>query len=178
MKMKQEDLNKADDPEYGVESRPSNSKEEFKESSELLNLRLKNLGKLSSDQVRLAKLLQLRLKMEEFVKDYSCKKLKGFSGFLKTYTSLNYSKQKQFAKDINISPVLLSQVINQHRKPGEILIKRLTLHSEKVFANVGGIDHQLWFRVYYQDEICENIENQKEWKEKQSKYVKFKKDEY
>lgn len=52
-----------------------------------------------------------------------------FGYFLKEYVTLLNRKRKVFAKEINIDPSLLSQLINLKRDPPEYVLYRLEMHS-------------------------------------------------
>ena len=67
-----------------------------------------------------------------------------FTNFLETYIDAIYSQRSKFAIDINITPVFLSQVINNHREPNEEFILKLMIHSEKAFKNVGDFHKEIW----------------------------------
>ncbi|MBI3235800.1 MAG: hypothetical protein HYZ42_17480, partial [Bacteroidetes bacterium] len=122
--------------EYGVDSRYSSNKERESDATALMEARLSRMKNLSKDQIIRAKLLQLKLKMEEYIKEPVYDKRNYFSEFLESYIDIIYSKRSVFAKDIDIAPVSLSQVINNHREPKEEFIMRLMIHSEMVYKNV------------------------------------------
>lgn len=107
---------------------------------------------------------QLKLKMDEYLKVSDCDKHNYFSEFLKLYIDAIYLKRSVFANDIDISPVSLSQVINNHREPKEEFLLKLMIHSEKVYKHVCGFEKKVWFEIYYKDKICETISNQQKWR--------------
>ena len=106
-----------EDAEYGVDSRYKSKKERESDAAALMEARLNRMKSLSKDQIIRAKLLQLKLKMEDYLKEPVYDNRNYFSEFLETYIDTIYSKRSGFAKDIDITPVSLSQVINNHRKP-------------------------------------------------------------
>ncbi len=55
------------DAEYGLDSRYKSGLESVSEATALMEARLRRLKMLSNDQITKAKLLQLKLKMEEFL---------------------------------------------------------------------------------------------------------------
>jgi hypothetical protein len=55
------------DAEYGLDSRYKSGLESVSEATALMEARLRRLKMLSNDQITKAKLLQLKLKMGEFV---------------------------------------------------------------------------------------------------------------
>ena len=134
-------------------------------------IRMKNLSK---DQIIRAKLLQLKLKMEEYLKNPVYDDNGNyFSEFLESYVDIIYSKRSVFAKDIDIAPVSLSQVINNHREPNEDFIMRLMIHSEMVFKNVCEFHPKIWYQVYFQEKICDTMSSQEEWRPEIEKHVRF-----
>ncbi|GAO27719.1 hypothetical protein [Geofilum rubicundum] len=57
-----------DDAEYGVDSRYKNNLERESEATTLMEARIGRMKLLTKDQVMRAKLMQLKLKMEEYIK--------------------------------------------------------------------------------------------------------------
>jgi hypothetical protein len=55
------------DVEYGIDSRYKSGLESVSEATALMEARLRRLKILSNDQITKAKLLQLKLKLEEFL---------------------------------------------------------------------------------------------------------------
>ena len=161
------------DPEYGLDSRYKSIKESKSEATLLMEARLARMRNLSSDQIIHAKLLQLKLKMEEFIKRPVYDDHNYFSDFLKTYVDTIYSKRNNFANDIDITPVSLSQVINSHREPKKEFILRLMIHSEKVYKNICEFEKKTWFQVYFHEKICDTMANQEKWRPEIEKHVKF-----
>ncbi len=117
-----EDKNLMMDVEYGIDSRYKSDLESVSEATALMEARLRRMKMLSNDQITKAKLLQLKLKMEEFINHPVYDNHNHFSNFLKFYIDSIYSKRSIFAKDINVDPVSLSQVINNHREPKDEFI--------------------------------------------------------
>ena len=64
-----EDKNLMMDVEYGIDSRYKSDLESVSEATALMEARLRRMKLLSNDQITKAKLLQLKLKMEEFIKN-------------------------------------------------------------------------------------------------------------
>lgn len=161
------------DAEYGVDSRYKSKKEHEYEATALMEARLMRMKNLSKEQIIRAKLLQLKLKMEEYIKKPVYDNNNYFSEFLKSYIDIIYSKRSFFAKDIDITPVSLSQVINNHREPKEEFIMKLMIHSEKVFENICEFHKKTWFQVYFHEKICDTMSNQEQWKPKIEKHVRL-----
>ena len=159
--------------EYGVDSRYKSKKERESEATALMEARLMRMKNLSREQIVQAKLIQLKLKMEKYVKKPIYDNHNYFSEFLKKYIDIIYPKRSLFAKDIEVTPVNLSQVINNHREPKEEFIMKLMIHSEKVFKNIGAFHKKIWLQVYYHEKICDTMSNQEQWRPKVERHVKL-----
>lgn len=159
------------DEEYGIDSRYESNEESLSEATALMEARLKRMKGLSKDQITKAKLLQLKLKMEEYIKNPVYDNHKHFLYFLKLYIDSIYTKRSTFAKDIDVTPVSLSQVINNHREPKEEFIMKLMIHSEKVYNNVCDFHNKIWYQVYFNEKICAVISNQEQWRPEIEKHI-------
>ncbi len=163
------------DTEYGIDSRYKSNKESESEAAALMEARLRRMRNLSKEQITKAKLLRLKLKMEEYLKNPVYDKNNYFSDFLKFYIDSIYSKRNAFAKDIDVAPVSLSQVINNHREPKEEFILKLMIHSEKVYKNVCEFHTKTWYQVYFHGKICDKMSNQEQWRPEIEKHVRISK---
>ena len=168
-----EDKKNIIDIEYGVDSRYKSDKERESDATSLMEARLRRMKNLSKDQITKAKLMQLKLQMEEYVKDPVYDKHNYFSEFLKTYIDSIYSKRITFAEDIDIAPVSLSQVINNHREPNEEFIMKLMIHSEKVYKDICEFHKKTWYQVYFHEKICNTMSNQEQWRPEIEKHVRI-----
>ena len=170
-----EDKNLMMDVEYGIDSRYKSVLESVSEASALMEARLRRMKMLSNDQITKAKLLQLKLKMEEFINHpvYDNHNHNHFSNFLTFYIDSIYSKRSIFAKDINVDPVNLSQVINNHREPKQEFILKLMIHSEKVYKDVCSFDNKIWYQIYFNNKICEIMAKQEQWQPEIEKQVRI-----
>ncbi len=74
-----------EDAEYGVDSRYQSNKECESEATALMEARLMRMKSLSKGQIIRAKLLQLKLRMEGFIKKPVYDNHNFFSEFLKLY---------------------------------------------------------------------------------------------
>lgn len=166
-----QDLN--DNAEYGVDSRYKSEQERASEATVLMEARLKRMKNLSKDQIIHAKLIQLKLKMEEYLKQPVYDNRNHFSEFLRMYIDTIYSRRSVFASDIDITPVRLSQLINNHREPKDEFIMKLMIHSEKVYSNICEFHKKLWYQVYFHEKLCDTMSSQKEWRPKIEKHIKF-----
>jgi hypothetical protein len=161
-----------EDFEYGLDSRYKSEKERESEATSLMEARLMRMKKLSKDQIIRAKLMQLKLKMEEYLKQPIYDDRNYFSDFLKAYIDTIYSSRKKFAHDINITPIRLSQVINNHREPKDEFILKLMIHSEKVYKNICDFQKKTWYQVYFHEKICDTMASQDKWKPQLEKDIK------
>lgn len=162
-----------EDAEYGLDSRYKSTKERETEATALMEARLMRMKNLSKEQVIRAKLLQLKLKMEEYLKKPVYDNRNYFSEFLGLYIDTIYSKRSVFAKDMDIAPVSLSQVINNHREPKEEFILKLMLHSEMVYKNVCEFHKKTWYQVYFHEKICDTMSSQEKWRPEIEKHVRL-----
>lgn len=123
----------------------------------------------------MARLLQLKYQMEAYLEEYLeegvCKSGPYFTIFLNTYVNTLYKKKKDFASDLSIDPIVLSQVLNDHRDPQESFIHRLVLHSMASFEKVCEFNEDMWPRIFYQDKVCKFLSSQNTLKEAEAKYV-------
>lgn len=163
------------DTEYVIDSRYKSNKERKSDATALIEARLRRLKNLSKGQITKAKLLQLKLKMEEYIKHPVYDDHNHFSDFLKSYIDSIYSKRSAFAKDIDVAPVSLSQVVNNHREPKEEFIMKLMIHSEKVYKNVCEFHKKIWYQVYFHEKICDTMSNQEQWRPGIEKHVRISK---
>lgn len=168
-----EDNNHIMDVEYGIDSRYKSRLERVSEATALMEARLRRMKMLSKDQISKAKLLQLKLKMEEFINHPVYDNHNHFSNFLKLYIDSIYSKRSTFAKDINVDPVSLSQVINNHREPKDEFILKLMIHSEKVYKDVCSFNKKIWYQIYFNNKICEIMAKQEQWQPEIEKQVRI-----
>lgn len=134
------------------------------DGKKLMEARLKRLNNLSRSQVIKAKLLQLKFRMEDYLKQPIYEEYDFFTSFLSNYIDTIYDKRSMFAKDINITPVSLSQILNNHREPKEEFMFRLMLQSELTFKNICEFQKETWYQVYYHEKICDTMSNQDEWR--------------
>jgi len=161
------------DAEYRLDSRYKSGLESVSEATALMEARLRRMKMLSKDQITKAKLLQLKLKMEEFINHPVYDNNNHFSNFLKFYIDSIYSKRSTFSNDINVDPVSLSQVINNHREPKDEFILKLMIHSEKVYKDVCSFNKKIWYQIYFNNKICEIMAKQQQWQPEIEKQVRI-----
>lgn len=161
------------DPEFGVDSRYKTNKEQKEDSVSLMEARLDRMKRLTKEQILSAKLLQLKLKMENYLKGPVYDNKNHFAYFLETYVDAIYAKRSEFASDINVSPVFLSQVINSHREPKEDFMLKLMIHSEKVFEHMSEFHKKIWYQIYFHEKLCHTMSSQDKWRPEIEKQVKL-----
>ncbi|MEM9340191.1 MAG: hypothetical protein AAGA66_15760 [Bacteroidota bacterium] len=160
--------------EFGVDSRCTSKKDQLDDGKALMEARLHRMKNLSDDQIIKAKLLQLKLKMDAFISDPVYQEENQFTKFLTSYIDILYSKRMNFARDIDIEPVLLSKIVNNHREPKEDFLLRLIVHSEKTFHTICQFPKETWHLVYYQEKVCELMANQDQWRPGVERHVTIK----
>lgn len=161
------------DAEYGVDSRYDSVNERESEAVALMEARIKKMKGLTGEDILRARLIQLKLKMEEYLELSAYDKGNYFSEFLKSYIDTIYSKRSQFSDDIDITPIQLSQIINNHREPNEEFFKKLMVHSEKMFRNVCEFQQQIWYQVYYREKLNNTLSTQDVWKPQIEEHVRI-----
>lgn len=171
MKNKKEKI--AENPEFGVDSRYKSKKEKEQDSVELMEARLARMKNVTKGQITRARLMQLKLRMDEYLKEPVYDDEQHFTRFLVSYIDTLYTKRIDFAKDINVTANFLSKIINSHREPNEEFILKLMLHSEKAFENVCEFHKKTWYQVYYHEKICDIMSKQDVWRPKIEKQIKL-----
>jgi hypothetical protein len=166
--------NRMTDAEFGVDSRYKSKKERSADSVALMEARLDRMKNLSEAEILRAKLLQLKLKMEKYLKEPVYDNQPYFAQFLVTYVDAIYSKRSDFAEDINETANYLSKVINSHREPKEEFILKLMVHSEKAYKTVSEFHNSTWYRIYYLEKLGHTISGQNKWRPEIEKQVKYK----
>lgn len=144
--MKTDKLNNKYTPKEQVDSfvfRTKLSSKETKDSVDQLNQARKNKKEqLSESQALYARVKQLQFQMEDYAKSEVYKEELNFANFLRKYIRLRYKIQKDFAKDIRISPTELSSILTNGRPPGKKMIVRLELHSNNAIPAVS------WYKLW------------------------------
>lgn len=159
--------------EYGVDARYNSQKEQKKDGQALMEARRVRMAKMSKEDILRARLMQLKLQMDDYLSATQDDKKQHFTTFLNAYIDTIYDKQQEFAQDLDITPVSLSQILNNHREPKEEFFKKLMIHSERVFKAIKGFHKQSWYMIYYRDKINETMAQQDEWGPELEKKIKF-----
>lgn len=145
MKAKKIDLDSV-----AVDSRYRSETKRQRDSKLLGKMRHESMGKVTELDNTRAKVLQIKLSLEKQLNSATGSPNIHFPHILEKYVDSIYPKRVQFALDLDIKPVLLSQMLNGHRFPTIEFIEKLTIHSEKILNDIGGFPEDLWFKVYYQ----------------------------
>lgn len=134
-------------------------------AEQLKKVREKVQKQTTFEQVLLARLLQLKYRIEDYSKSDEYNENNSFSYFLKEYLNSLAKKNKDFANDIGIDETELSQLLNKHRKPSEKIIIRLEIHSNKILPAL------MWYKLLEKEKEYELSTNQL-IRKSESKYVK------
>lgn len=138
---------------------------EKKEDSDFWAARRKQFESRTPIQKMYSRLLQLKFQLEDYVNSDQYKEALNFGYFLNEYVSRQDKKDKQFADEVNVTPAVLSQYINNHRKPKDEFVIRLELHSNGMIPAIS------WFKVIQKDKEHEIMTSQ-ELRREESKHVK------
>jgi len=111
------------------------------------------------------KLLQLKFQLEEYIGSNQYEEVLNFGYFLNEYVNRQEKLDKEFAADIDVKPAVLSQYLNNHRKPTEKFVIRLELHSN------GMISALAWLKLLQKDKEHQ-IMTDKTIRKEESKHVK------
>ena len=159
------------DPEYGVDSRYGSDEEKRREGEALMAARMERMKSYSENDIAKARLIQLRLQMEAFMEKPFYEGERYFTKSLAAYIDILYPKRKHFADAIEITPILLSQILNNHREPKEEFMQKLMIHSHETFKEISHFNEKLWYLILFQDRLAEMMERQTEWRPVVSKHV-------
>jgi len=141
------------------------SAKEKKEEGEFWKNRRNQFENRTHGQKMYSRLLQLKFQLEDYIDSSQYVETLSFGFFLNEYVSRQDKKDKDFAVEVDVKPAVLSQYINNHRKPTDEFIIRLELHSNGMIPAIS------WFKVVQKDKEHEIMTNQK-LRDEESKYVK------
>jgi plasmid maintenance system antidote protein VapI len=140
--------------------------EEREEGARLTGEYIKKLKAGWTEEEHLkSRMLSLKYLIKNYLNSNQYDSEKGFAFFLKEYIQRQNKKNSEFAKEISISAVELSQLVNSHRDPNLKIIVRLAAHSNQNFPAI------MWFNLYSKDKTVELLENKK-LQQSEKKYVK------
>ncbi len=106
-------------------------KQRAEASAGLAAARKMSMAKMTPADKLMARILQLRFQLEDYLQSESYQPAKSFGHFLGEYQRLGGRKRKEFAAEISIHESMLSQLISDRREPAEQILIRLELHSRK-----------------------------------------------
>ena len=116
-----------------------------KEEEDFWLERRKRFENQSPQEKMHTRLLQLKFDLEDYVNSNQYHVALNFGYFLNEYVYRQGKQDKQFAAEIDVKPAVLSQYVNNHRKPPEKFAIRLELHSN------GMIPAVTWLRLLQKD---------------------------
>lgn len=156
---------------YLIDSRDLTDKEIEAEKKAILLAREARFRQRSGEEKKMARLLKLKLEMEDYLQNPESISGRAFSKFLQIYVDILYEKRKHFASDLSIPPIVLSQVLNQHRAPQEAFIRRLIIHTRGSYENICAFGRDIWPRIYFQDKVSQFLSTQDQVNDSEAKYV-------
>lgn len=168
MKSQKNNLNTFSDKELAesfVLPSKQTDKQRLSDARAIQKLREKATESRSDENALIFQLLQLKFRMEDYLKSSSYDIQLSFGYFLREYVLLVSKKQKDFAQEISIKPTELSQIINSHRRPPYGFVIRLEIHSNSAISAIS------WNRLLEKENEFELIHNKSIWKEER-KHVK------
>lgn len=154
------------DPEEAVKSfvfPMELSEQQKKQASKDLAKARRNSLKQMPEEVKLSlNILQLKFQIEDYVSNQEFNPNMRFGPVLKRYLQILKKKRVDFAGEISIHETLLSQLINNRRRPNESIVIRLELHSNNC------IPAEYWFRLIEKERIHDIRTNKKLRKEEKA----------
>ncbi len=164
---------KVKNPEFGVDSRYSSKSEQLLDGQRLMEARLERMRNVSIEEIIAARLLQLKLNMDQFLANFDLIQEHSFTSFLSQYIAILYDRRSDFADDMGVTAIRLSQIINGHRNPKQEFIFRLMVHSEMVYQGVADFPKERWYRIYQHDMLCRALANESQWRKEAEKHVRL-----
>nr|WP_315035089.1 helix-turn-helix transcriptional regulator [uncultured Chryseobacterium sp.] len=141
------------------------SAKEKKEEDDFWKARRNQFENRTPREKMYSRLLQLKFQLEDYIDSNQYVEALNFGFFLNEYVSRQNKKDKDFAVEVDVKPAVLSQYINNHRKPTDEFIIRLELHSNGMIPAIS------WFKVIQKDKEHEIMTSQK-LRDEESKHVK------
>ncbi len=146
-------------------SKPPVTSKEKQEEAEFFQERRRKFANRTPQQQIYDKLLQLKFQLEDYISSNQYQDVLNFSYFLNEYVNRQDKKDKDFAAEIDIKPAVLSQYLNNYRKPPEKIVFRLELHSNGMIPAVA------WYKLLQKDKEHEIMTDSTIRKE-ESKHIK------
>ena len=135
-----------------------------KEAAEHLAAARKKSKAEMSDETKFGlRLFHIKFRIEDYLAQNTFNPELTFGSFLKKYVELLEKKRKDFADEISIDETMLSQLINNHRKPPDYIAIRLEIHSNNT------IPADYWIRLVEKQRLHE-ITTDKELRKKEKQF--------
>jgi hypothetical protein len=112
------------------------AKQKQEAQRQLAEHRAKRKAEMTGEEKLQLELMQLKFRLEDYIKGDQYDPEFTFGYFLEQYLQLNKKKKKEFARDIQIHETLLSQIIKNRREPNNSFIIRLELHSNNAIPAI------------------------------------------
>ncbi|WP_294212617.1 hypothetical protein [uncultured Chryseobacterium sp.] len=138
---------------------------EKKEEEDFWAARRNQFDNRTHKQKMYSRLLQLKFQLEDYINSSQYLETFSFGFFLNEYVSRQDKKDKDFAVEVDVKPTVLSQYMNDHRKPTDEFIIRLELHSNGMIPAIS------WFKVIQKDKE-HKIRTSQKLRDEESKHVK------
>ncbi|MEZ2338769.1 hypothetical protein AB6735_24175 [Mucilaginibacter sp. RCC_168] len=139
-------------------------RQKAKADQELAAHRKKRQESMSSDDKLRYQLMQLKFKLENYIKKGHFEPTHHFGYYLDQYLRVTGRKKKEFAVDIQIHQTQLSNIIKNRREPNESLMIRLELHSRNM---IPAID---WFKLHEMEKGYQ-IKTDRNLREREKQFV-------
>lgn len=140
------------------------AKQRMEADKQLAEHRAQRRAEMTEAEKLNIKLLQLKFRLEDYIKGDQYNPQYTFGYFLEQYLQLTNRKKKEFAKDIQIHETQLSQMLKDRRDPNDSIMIRLELHSNNT---IPAID---WFKLL-EKEKGHQLKTDRSLRDKESKYV-------
>jgi plasmid maintenance system antidote protein VapI len=115
--------------------------EKAEADEELQKYRFQRLREATEEQRLLADLVQLRIKIEDYIKKEPYQKEKSFGHFLQQYLKIIDKKRKEFAKDLGVHYTKLSRLLNDKEAPNLDILFRIEIHAGQLISAL------LWWKL-------------------------------
>jgi len=133
-------------------------------SNQLAEHRAKRRAERSVDTQLKVKLMQLKLRLENYIYSDQYDPKCTFGDFLSQYLLIVNKKHKDFAHDIKIHETLLSNIIKNRREPSQFIFIRLELHSNNTIPAL------YWYKLI-EKETEHQLKTDTALRKKESQYV-------
>lgn len=115
--------------------------EQRKANQQLAVARQQRAAERTQQEMLYGRLLQLKIQIQDYIRQESFDSQKTFATFLNKYIELQGKKKHEIAAELDIHKTLLSQLLSGSREPSEELFIRLEFHSNQF------ITARDWFRL-------------------------------